>query len=97
MEKLVGKANFDKFIPHYFHKFTGKSLDSFEFKDTFLGCFDSYGDEDIKAKIAKIDWDEWYYKPGLPPKPDFDTSYVDVCYKLADAWKASVCFVMVAS
>ncbi|CAI4215293.1 unnamed protein product [Parascedosporium putredinis] len=35
LEKLVGRDNFDKFIPHYFTKFSGKSLDSFEFKETF--------------------------------------------------------------
>jgi leukotriene-A4 hydrolase len=28
----------------------------------------------------------WYYKTGFPPKPDFDTSLVDVCYNLADKW-----------
>ena len=30
----------------------------------------------------------WFYKPGYPPKPDFDTSLVDVCYTLADKWQA---------
>lgn len=35
-----------------------------------------------------MDWDTWFYKPGFPPKPDFDTSMVDVCYDLADKWEA---------
>ena len=92
LEKLVGRDNFDKFIPHYFAKFEGKSLDSFEFKDTFISFFEGLGDEDIKKKIAGIDWEGRFYNPGLPPKPDFDTSYVDQCYSLAEKWKDSVCF-----
>lgn len=38
--------------------------------------------------MTEVDWDAWFYKPGLPPKPDFDTSMVDVCYELADKWEA---------
>ncbi|EEY14431.1 leukotriene A-4 hydrolase [Verticillium alfalfae VaMs.102] len=88
LEKLVGRESFDKFIPHYFTKWARKSLDSFEFKATFLDFFNGLGDESIKNKVASIDWDAWFYKPGLPPKPEFDTSRVDVCYKLADNWKS---------
>ncbi|KAH0259117.1 leukotriene A-4 hydrolase, partial [Aureobasidium melanogenum] len=29
-----------------------------------------------------------FYKPGYPPKPDFDTSMVDVCYDLASKWES---------
>jgi len=90
LEKLVGRDNFDKFIPHYFTKFSGKSLDSFEFKEIFISFFDSLGDEEIKKKVAEIDWEGRFYNPGLPPKPDFDTSYVDQCYSLAEKWKDSV-------
>ncbi|KAL2758069.1 hypothetical protein ACRALDRAFT_1055092 [Sodiomyces alcalophilus JCM 7366] len=87
LERLVGREAFDKFIPHYFTKWSGKSLDSFEFKETFLDFFNNLGDESIKSKVAGIDWDAWFYKPGMPPKPHFDTSRVDVCYKLAEQWK----------
>ncbi|KAM0285659.1 hypothetical protein ACHAQH_001365 [Verticillium albo-atrum] len=87
LEKLVGRETFDKFIPHYFTKWARKSLDSFEFKATFLDFFNGLGDESIKSKVASIDWDAWFYNPGLPPKPDFDTSRVDVCYELAENWK----------
>jgi leukotriene-A4 hydrolase len=44
-------------------------------------------DPDASKKLNDLDWDSWFYKPGYPPKPDFDTSMVDACYKLADAWK----------
>ncbi|KAK6080413.1 leukotriene A-4 hydrolase/aminopeptidase [Seiridium cupressi] len=87
LDKLVGREHFDKFIPHYFKTWARKSLDSFEFKQTFLDFFNSYGNNEIKEKIAQIPWEERFYTPGLPPKPDFDTSYVDSCLALAEKWK----------
>ncbi|EHA52461.1 leukotriene A-4 hydrolase [Pyricularia oryzae 70-15] len=87
LDRLVGRKNFDKFIPYYFTKWANKSLDSYEFKDTFLEFFDKPEYADLKDKIAGIDWEGRFYTPGLPPKPEFDTSLVDVCYALADKWK----------
>ncbi|ORY65251.1 peptidase family M1-domain-containing protein [Pseudomassariella vexata] len=87
LDRLVGREHFDKFIPHYFQTWARKSLDSFEFKQTFLDFFNGYGNEEIKERIAQIPWEERFYKPGLPPKPDFDTSYVDSCLALAEKWK----------
>lgn len=37
-----------------------------------------------------MDWDKWLYAPGLPPKPDFDTTLVDVCYNLASKWEQAM-------
>lgn len=90
LERVVGRSNFDKFIPHYFTKWSEKSLDSFEFRDTFLDFFNGFGDEDIKQKIAGIDWNDKFYSPGLPPKPEFDTSLANQCYELAEKWKNDV-------
>ncbi|KAL1856924.1 Leucyl aminopeptidase yscIV [Diaporthe australafricana] len=87
LERLVGRANFDKFIPHYFEKWSRKSLDSYDFKATFLEFFGAPEYSDLKDKIANIDWETRFYSRGLPPKPNFDTSLIDVCYKLADQWK----------
>lgn len=81
---LGGKAVFDPFIPYYFGKFKGKSLDSYQFRDTVYEFF-----ADKKAELDSIDWDAWYYQPGLPPKPKFDTSLVDACYALVDKWVAA--------
>ena len=39
------------------------------------------------AALKAVDWNTWFYAPGLPPKPDFDTSLVDVCYALAAKWE----------
>lgn len=90
LERVVGRPSFDKFIPYYFNKWAGKSLDSFEFRDTFMDFFNGLGDQDIKKKVAEIDWDWWFYTPGLPPKPDFDTSLATQCYELAKKWEDSV-------
>lgn len=35
-----------------------------------------------------LDWDTWFYSPGLPPKPRFDTSLADVVYELAKKWQS---------
>jgi len=86
LENLIGKDRWDKFIPHYFTVYKEKSLDSYDFKVTLLDFFTS--DADASKKLQDLDWDSWFYKPGLPPKPDFDTSLVDACYSLADRWQA---------
>ncbi|KAL8830294.1 MAG: hypothetical protein Q9170_005800 [Blastenia crenularia] len=85
LERLVGKKTWDTFIPHYFTRFKGKSLDSYDFKSTLLDFF--AGDAKASKALESVGWDTWFYKPGFPPKPEFDTSMVDVCYKLADKWR----------
>jgi len=86
LENLIGKEKWDTFIPHYFTMFKQKSLDSYDFKATLLEFFVS--DSDASRKLNDLDWDTWFYKPGFPPKPDYDTSLVDECYTLADKWEA---------
>ncbi|KAK5800991.1 hypothetical protein VI817_003203 [Penicillium citrinum] len=86
LENLVGKPKFDKFIPHYFTTFKCKSLDSYEFKATILDFFKS--DAEASKLLNELDWDTWFYAPGLPPKPQFDTSLVDVVYALARQWQS---------
>lgn len=86
LETLVGKDKFDKFIPHYFTTFKGKSLDSYEFKTTVLEFFAS--DPEASNLLGELDWEAWFYRPGLPPKPSFDTSLVDVVYELSRKWQS---------
>jgi leukotriene-A4 hydrolase len=85
---LVGKLQFDRFIPHYFTTWARKSLDSYEFKATLLDFFAE--NKEASKALEAIDWEAWFYKPGLPPKPDFDTSIVDKCYALAKKWESKV-------
>lgn len=72
-------------IRQYFTEFKYKSLDSYDFKATLLAFFAS--DATASEQLTKLDWDAWFYKPGLPPKPTFDTSLADACYALADKWQ----------
>ncbi|KAI9832662.1 MAG: hypothetical protein M1819_004247 [Sarea resinae] len=85
LEKLLGIEKWDRFIPHYFTTFKQKSLDSYDFKACLLDFFAS--DPSASKSLNELDWDTWFYKPGFPPKPNFDTSMVDVCYELADKWE----------
>lgn len=70
----------------YFTVFKGKSLDSYEFKATILDFFQ----DDLEASklLNSLEWDTWFYAPGLPPKPRFDTSLVDVVFDLARKWRS---------
>ncbi|OJJ31767.1 hypothetical protein ASPWEDRAFT_117915 [Aspergillus wentii DTO 134E9] len=86
LETLVGKEKFDKFIPHYFTTFKGKSLDSYEFKASILSFFEF--DPEASKLLNDLDWETWFYGPGLPPKPQFDTSLVDIVYELSNKWQS---------
>lgn len=67
IEKLIGKDKFDTFIPHYFTKWKGKSLDSYDFKATILAFFEN--DKEVSKKLTKqLDWDTW-----CKQYPFFDT------------------------
>lgn len=83
-EVLGGKKVFDPFIPHYFKKYRYKLVDTKDFLDTLYEFF-----ADKKDKLDEIDWDTWLYGEGMPPKPKFDTTLADECFKLANEWKAA--------
>lgn len=85
LEKLIGKEKWDKFIPHYFTEYKQRSVDSYEFKATLFAFFKS--DSESSKKLHDLDWDEIFYKPGFPEKPNFDTTLADQCYELADKWQ----------
>lgn len=72
-------------LSQYFATYARRSLDSFEFKSTLLSFFSD--DREAYAFLKNLDWDKWFYDPGFPPKPDFDTSVADSCYALASQWE----------
>jgi len=82
LEELVGGAMiFEPFLRSYFEEFANKSLDSEMFKEYFCNYF-----KETKA-ISYIDWDTWFFKPGMPPyKPNCDTSLAQECWNLAEKW-----------
>lgn len=79
--RLGGIESFDPFIKYYFRKFATKSLDTFEFLDTL---YEFYNDK--REILDSIDWETWLFKPGMPPKPEFDTSLADAAYNLSNSW-----------
>lgn len=80
-QALGGKEAFDPFIKHYFTKFKYQSVDTYQFLDTLYGFY-----KDKHDILDKFDWNTWLYAPGLPPKPNFDTTLADQCYSLASKW-----------
>ena len=85
LEAQVTKEKWNQYIPHYFTTFARRSLDSYDFKANLLSFFAA--DTAASKALNDVDWDSWFYKPGLPPKPKFDTSLVDKCYDLASKWE----------
>lgn len=69
----------------YFTTFARQSLDSYDFQATLLSFFSA--DREASTSLTALDWHTWFHAPGFPPKPDFDTSLVDVCYALASKWE----------
>lgn len=83
LERLVGSKAFEKFFQYYVKVFSYKTLTSDDFKDFFLGFFKD------NAAVKDIDWDAWYYAPGMPPEiPDYDRSLAEASEKLASIWYA---------
>lgn len=74
LESRVGKEKWNTYIPHYFTTFARKSLTSDEFRKNLFSFFAS--DASATAQLRDVDWDSWFYKPGFPAKPKFDTSMV---------------------
>lgn len=79
--KLGGPKEFDPFVKHYFQKFAKQSLDTYQFLDTLYEFY-----QDRREVLDSVDWETWLYKPGMPPKPKFDTSLADSVYELAGKW-----------
>ena len=69
----------------YFTTFARKSMDSYGFKSVLISFFSH--DSAASKFLKTLDWDTWFYAPGFPPKPDFDTSLADSCYALASKWE----------
>ncbi|PYI08797.1 zincin [Aspergillus sclerotiicarbonarius CBS 121057] len=84
LETTVGRGKWLPFVPYYFAKFSQKSVDSTQFKNTVLEFFES--DTDAFAKLTEVNWDMWYHKPGAIPKPDLRSTIYDDCQSLARKW-----------
>ncbi|ORY81519.1 peptidase family M1-domain-containing protein [Protomyces lactucae-debilis] len=84
LEHLLGEGPFAKYTRWYFEHFAGQSITSFQFKQSL---YDFFGKEEAQIKkLDGVDWNHKFYSPGLPTKPDFDTSLAVPCYNLAKRW-----------
>lgn len=82
LQELVGGQ--DQFLPFlraYLQRFRFSTLDSLQFKSFFLQHFAALD------AVKQIDWDTWFYAPGLPPVSNvYDTSLADAAFELAKLW-----------
>ena len=45
-------------------------------------------DPEASKLLDELDWDAWFYTPGLPPRPHFDTSLIDIVSDLSRKWQS---------
>lgn len=79
----VGAPAFEAFAKHYFSTYKKGTVTSADFKRTLLAYFKD------DARLTSLPWDDLFYKPGLPPKPQYDTSLAQQAEALADKWYGS--------
>ena len=86
LEGLVGEDAFLEFTKAYIRKFKYSTITSEEFRAFFADHFKGKAEE---SKASTFDWDEWLYKPGMPPAsyhPNFDRSLAEDAEQLASGW-----------
>lgn len=94
LEKHVGgEPVFQPFLKSYFEKFGGKTVTSQQMRDYFLEYFGALAKTDASVKaamdgpIAKMDWDHWWYAPGMPEwMPPVDAMVRKASSELAARW-----------
>ncbi|ETW06771.1 leukotriene A-4 hydrolase/aminopeptidase [Aphanomyces invadans] len=82
LSKLVGDSEFEKFAQAYVQHFKYKTVTSADFKAFFIQHFTPTK----SAELATVDWELWYYAPGMPLRPAFDTTISAASAMLADKW-----------
>ena len=86
LESLVGEDAFLEFTKAYIASFKYKTIASEEFRAFFNDHFRGTAEE---SKASTFDWDEWLYKPGMPPAaydPNFDRTLAEDAETLAAGW-----------
>lgn len=84
LEGRVGTNKFFRFAYSWFDTFARRSVTTDEFRHHLATFF--HADADATGALADVDWQTWLHAPGLPKKPEFDTSLAEPCYTLADRW-----------
>ncbi|CAD6196149.1 unnamed protein product [Caenorhabditis auriculariae] len=85
IEQLIGdNERFEKFLKTYISKFAHKSVYTDQWKENLYEFF-----SDKKAVLDSIDWNLWLNRPGVPPKPKYDSTLMTACKQLASQWTSS--------
>lgn len=84
LETIVGLNKMKGYLRSHVENFKYKTIDSNEWKEFFLQHFEKENDDGL---FANIDWDKWFYSPGMPPyQPQYDVSASSACSSLAERW-----------
>ncbi|RHY91445.1 hypothetical protein DYB35_010087 [Aphanomyces astaci] len=84
LSKVVGDDQFELFAKAYVQQFKYKTVTS----DAFKAFFIDYFTPTKATELATIDWQTWFYGPGMPQRPAFDTTISAASERLADRWHA---------
>ena len=76
----VDYFSFKSHLLAYIAHFSYKSLTSNDWKDFLYSHF-----ADQTEKLDSVDWDTWFYKPGLAPcgKGNYDTTLQEKCTEVS--------------
>jgi leukotriene-A4 hydrolase len=86
LEGKVGTTEFEAFAKKYIDTFKFKTVSSEDFRNFFMQTFSTGPSADT---VKTIDWDEIFYRPGLPLHiPDFSNSLSAEAESYAADWIA---------
>ncbi|PRW45014.1 leukotriene A-4 hydrolase isoform X1 isoform B [Chlorella sorokiniana] len=93
LQELVGgSAVFEPFFKSYIQRFKDSPLNSDDFKAFFCDYFKDMTPCTFALiyLAMQIDWDTWYYAPGMPPVTNrYDENLGKQAYELAKKWHTS--------
>ncbi|XP_067998884.1 leukotriene A-4 hydrolase [Melanerpes formicivorus] len=83
LEQLLGGPDvFMGFLKAYIQQFAYKSIATEDWKDFLYSYF-----KDQVDVLDKVDWNSWFYAPGMPPaKPTYDMTLANACVALCERW-----------
>ncbi|KAJ1957506.1 Leucyl aminopeptidase yscIV, partial [Linderina pennispora] len=87
LEQQLGPVVFHHITTMYVREFAGQSINTGDFHNFILRYVHHYLDPADEAKIAAIDFDAWFTKPGMPPVDfKFDEAPQQAAFDLAHRW-----------
>lgn len=82
---LGGPKVFEPFLRAYINEFRFRSINSNQWKSFLYSFF-----HDQVGTLNSVDWDAWFYSPGMPPiNPQFDSTLTREVHQLSENWCAT--------